>query len=110
MQPLLECLLAGEEAEPGPLDVRDELALGGHVGQPVGQPQLRLQGVEVGLELGLLLDPGGLVLPAILAILLQLLLDGHQGVAGLGGDRISINIILTTSTTIIDIFIIFEDL
>ena len=69
-QPLLEGLLAGEESQPGTLDVRDQLALGGHVGWPVGEAQLGLQGVEVGLQLGLLLDPGGLVFPAVLAVLL----------------------------------------
>ena len=84
-EPLLEGLLGGEKSVPGSLDVRDELTLGGKVGGSVGQPQLGLQGVEVGLQFGLLLHPGRLVLPPVLAVLLQLLLDGHQGVPALAG-------------------------
>ena len=82
-QPLLEALLRAEEPVPGPLDVGDHLALGRHVGGAVRQAELRLQRVEVGLQLRLLLDAGRLVLAAVLAVLLKLLLDGHQGVAGL---------------------------
>lgn len=50
---------------------------------PVGKPELGLERVEVGLELGLLLHPGWLVLPPVLPVLLQLFLNGHQGVSGL---------------------------
>ena len=50
---------------------------------PVGQPELGLEGVEVGLQLGLLLHPWGLVLPPVLPVLLQLLLNCNQGVAAL---------------------------
>ena len=82
-QPLLEALLGAQEAVPRALNVRDHLALGGDVGGAVGQAQLGLEGVEVGLQLGLLLDARRLVLAAVLAVLLQLLLDGHQRVARL---------------------------
>ena len=61
----LKCLLRGEETIPSSLDVSDELALGGEVGGSVGQPQLGLEGVEVSLQLGLLLHPWGLVLPPV---------------------------------------------
>lgn len=44
---------------------RDHLALGGHVRGPVAEPQLGLQRVEVGLQLGLLLDAGWLVLTSV---------------------------------------------
>ena len=65
-EPLLESLLAPEKAVPGPLDIGDHLALSWHVGGAVGQAELGLEGVEVGLQLGLLLHPGGLVLPPVL--------------------------------------------
>merc|ERR1712018_1119381 len=84
-QPLLESLLTGEETEPGALDVGDQLALSWHVGRPVGEPQLGLEGVEVGLQLRLLLHPGRLVLPPVLPVLLQLLLDRNKRVAALSG-------------------------
>ena len=42
-----------------------------------------LEGVEVGLQLGLLLDARRLVLAPVLAVLLQLLLHRHQRVARL---------------------------
>ncbi len=82
-EPLLEALFAAEETVPGTLDIGDHLAFCGHVGRSVGQTELGLEGVEVCLQLGLLLDTWGLVLAAVLAVLLQLLLDGHEGVAGL---------------------------
>ena len=53
-EPLLEALLAAEKTVPGPLDVGDHLALSGHVGGPVGQAELGLEGVEVRLQLGFL--------------------------------------------------------
>ena len=53
-QPLLEALLATEKTVPGPLDVGYHLALSGHVGRPVGQAELGLEGVEVRLQLGFL--------------------------------------------------------
>merc|ERR1719447_1734311 len=84
-QPLLESLLTGEETEPGALDVGDQLALSWHVGRPVGEPQLGLEGVEVGLQLRLLFHPGRLVLPPVLPVLLQLLLDRNKRVAALSG-------------------------
>ena len=59
-QPLLESLLGAEEAVPRALDVGDHLALGGDVGGAVGQAKLGLEGVEVGLQLGLLLHAWGL--------------------------------------------------
>ena len=59
-KPLLEPLFAAQKAVPGPVDVGDHLALGGHVGGPVGQPQFGLQGVEVRFQLGFLLNPENL--------------------------------------------------
>ena len=56
-KPLLEPLFAAQKAVPGPVDVGDHLALGGHVGGPVGQPQFGLQGVEVCFQLSFLLNP-----------------------------------------------------
>ena len=41
-----------------PRTYRDHLALGGHEGGPVAESQLGLQGVEVDLQLALLLDLG----------------------------------------------------
>ncbi len=82
-QPLLEALFGTEKSVPGPLDVRDHLALSRHVSRTVGQPQLGLQRVEVGLQFRLLLDAWRLVLPPVLSVLLELLLNGHQRVAGL---------------------------
>ena len=58
---------------------RHHLALGGHEGRPVADPQLGLQGVEVDLQLALLLHLGRLVLPAIIPEVLQLLLHGLHG-------------------------------
>merc|ERR1719430_751192 len=84
-QPFLKGLLAGEKSQPGTLDVSNQLTLCWHVGWPVGQPELGLEGVEVGLKLGLLLHPGGLVLPPVLPVLLQLLLNCNQRVAALSG-------------------------
>ena len=55
---------------------------------PVGQPELGLEGVEVGLQLGLLLHPWGLVLPPVLPVLLQLLLDRNKRVAALRDKKI----------------------
>lgn len=55
---------------------RDHLSLGGHEGGPVAQPQLGLQGVEVDLQLTLLLDAGRLVDAAVVPEVLQLLLHG----------------------------------
>ena len=46
-KPLLEPLFAAQKAVPGPVDIGDHLSLSGHVGGPIGQPQLGLQGVEV---------------------------------------------------------------
>lgn len=62
---------------------RNHLAFGRHVSRAVRQAQLRLQRVEVGLELRLLLDARGLVLAAILTVLVQLLLHAGQRVVGL---------------------------
>ena len=56
-KPLLEPLFAAQKAVPGPVDVGDHLAFGGHVGGSVGQPQFGLQSVEVCFQLGLLLNP-----------------------------------------------------
>jgi hypothetical protein len=53
-EPLLETLLASQEAVPGALDVGDHLALGRHVGRTVGQAEFGLKGVEVRLEFGFL--------------------------------------------------------
>lgn len=44
-----------------------------------------LEGVEVGLQTGLLLHTRGLVVAAVEAVLLQLLLQVSQGVVGLAG-------------------------
>ena len=77
-EPLLEALLATEKTVPGALDIGDHLAFGGHVGWSVGQTELGLEGVEVCLQLGLLLDAWGLVLASVLSVLFQLLLDGHK--------------------------------
>jgi hypothetical protein len=61
----------------------NHLAFSWHVGGAVGEAQFGLQGVEVGLELGLLLDTGWLVLAAVGAVLLQFLLHADQAVVGL---------------------------
>jgi len=58
---------------------RHHLALGGHEGGPVAQPQLGLQGVEVDLQLALLLHAGRLVDAAVVPEVLQLLLHGAHG-------------------------------
>ena len=42
-EPLLEGLLGAEEAVPGPLDIRDQLALSRHVGRPA-------QNIHIGIE------------------------------------------------------------
>ena len=55
---------------------RHHLALGGHEGGPVAQPQLGLQGVEVDLQLALLLHAGRLVDATVVTEILQLLLHG----------------------------------
>ena len=62
---------------------RDHLALGGHVSGSVGEAELGLKRVEVGLQLGLLLDAGRLVLATVLAVLVQLLLHAGQRVVRL---------------------------
>ena len=59
---------------------RDHLALRGHEGGPVAKPQLGLQGVEVDLQLALLLHFGRLVEAAVISEVLQLLLHGLHGV------------------------------
>ena len=61
----------------------DGFALSGQVGGPVGEAQLGLQRVEVGLQLGLLLDTRRLVLAPVVAVLVQLLLHPGQRVVGL---------------------------
>ena len=61
---------------------RDHLSLRGHEGGPVAEPQLGLQGVEVDLQLALLLHFGRLVEAAVVSEVLQLLLHGLHGVLG----------------------------
>ena len=58
---------------------RHHLALGGHEGGAVAEAQLGLQGVEVDLQLALLLHLGGLVHAAVVAEVLQLGLHGVHG-------------------------------
>ena len=105
-QPLLVALLRPLQVPPGLVDVlqrqwkrlsdsgklryptgeaesgthRDHLALGGHEGGPVAQSQFGLQGVEVDLQLALLLHLGRLVEAAVISEVLQLLLHGLHGV------------------------------
>jgi len=57
---------------------RNHLALGGHVGGAVAESQAGLEGVEGGLQLGLLLQLGWLVTLAVVTELLQLLLCTGQ--------------------------------
>ena len=59
---------------------RNHLALGGHVGGAVAESQASLEGVEGGLQLGLLLQLGWLVTLAVVTELLQLLLCAGQRV------------------------------
>ena len=59
---------------------RHHLALGGHEGRPVAEPQLGLQRVKVDLQLALLLHLGRLVQASIVSEVLQLLLHGVHGV------------------------------
>ena len=61
---------------------RHHLALRGHEGRPVADPQLGLQRVEVDLQLALLLHLWGLVLAAVVPEVLQLLLHGLHGLLG----------------------------
>ena len=61
------------------LSHRHHLALGGHEGGPVAEPQLGLQGVEVDLQLTLLLHTRRLVDAAVVTEVLQLLLHGAHG-------------------------------
>lgn len=58
---------------------RHHLALGGHEGRPVAEPQFGLQGVEVDLQLAFLLHTGRLVDTAVVTEILQLLLHGAHG-------------------------------
>jgi len=53
---------------------RHHLALGGHEGGPVAEPQLGLQGVEVDLQLAFLLHTRRLVDAAVVTEILQFLL------------------------------------
>lgn len=58
---------------------RHHLALGGHEGRAVAQAELGLQGVEVDLQLALLLNAWRLVDASVVAEILQLLLHGAHG-------------------------------
>lgn len=58
---------------------RHHLALGGHEGRAVAQAELGLQGVEVDLQLALLLNAWRLVDASVIAEILQLLLHGAHG-------------------------------
>lgn len=58
---------------------RHHLALRGHEGRPVAEPQLGLQGVEVDLQLAFLLHTGWLVDTAVVTEVLQLLLHSTHG-------------------------------
>ena len=62
---------------------RNHFAFGGHVGGSVGQTQLSLQCVEVGLQFGLLFNTRRLVLATVLPVLVQLLLHAGQRVVRL---------------------------
>lgn len=64
---------------------RNHFAFGGHVSRSIGQTQLGLQRVEVGLQLGLLLNTGRLVLAAVLSVLVQFLLHAGQRIVRLTG-------------------------
>lgn len=59
---------------------RHHLALRRHEGGPVAEPQLGLEGVEVNLQLALLLDLGRFVEAAVVSEVLELLLHGLHGV------------------------------
>ena len=82
-EPLLEGLFRSQESIPRPLDVGDHLSLGGDISRSIGQTELGLQCVEVGLQFCLLLNARRLMFAAIFAVLFQFLLHGHQGVARL---------------------------
>jgi len=84
-EPLLEAALGELEALPGAGDVADELALAGQVGRPVAEAQLGLEGGEVGLEFGLLLELGRLLDAAVVAELAEFLLGARQCVVGQAG-------------------------
>ncbi len=58
---------------------RHHLALGGHEGRAVAQAELGLQGVEVDLQLTLLLNAWRLVDAPVVTEILQLLLHGTHG-------------------------------
>lgn len=61
---------------------RHHLALRGHKGGPVAEPQFSLQGVEIDLQLAFLLHAGRLVDAAVVPEILQLLLHGAHGLLG----------------------------
>lgn len=62
---------------------RDHLSFGGHIRGAIAKTQFGLQGVEVGLELGLLLHAGRLVFTSISTVVFQLLLATGKRVVGL---------------------------
>ena len=79
-EPFLKSLLGELQSLPGVGDVGDHLALGGQVGGSVAQAQAGLQRVEGGLQQGLLLQLGGLVLAAVVTELLQFALYTRERV------------------------------
>lgn len=62
---------------------RDHLSFGGHICGAIAKTQFGLQGVEVGLELGLLLHAWRLVFTPISTVVFQLLLATGKRVVGL---------------------------